>query len=108
MAADLISDYSLIDGIETVSVFDVSGNTTDSSVSALAGNVTVIESSGTYVSAPDTKGCQWTLYAATISFVPAPGDKITDGGGQAWTVRSVETVSILSADYKYICSTTAQ
>jgi hypothetical protein len=104
--ADLVNDYQYLDGTEIVSVLDVSANTTDSSVTAMNGTRIVLEASGSPAPSDPVK-MEWTLYAATMSFVPAPGDKITDSESTIWTIHNVQTVQILTADYKYNCTTTS-
>lgn len=109
LAADLANDYQFVDGTETVSVTDTSAGTTFlESISALRGRQLMSESGGSPAAGPEIIDVEWTLYAATMNFTPAPGDVITDSSIVKWTIASVQTVRILNTAYKHICVTRKQ
>jgi hypothetical protein len=94
LATDIAGDMADFDGLETVSLFDVSANTTDASVSALrrAVNYSPTQAGGSLGVKP-TKTV-WHIQQSTTDIVPDEGDTITDASSVVWTIDSVDKATL--------------
>jgi hypothetical protein len=98
LAADIASDLAGFDGVETVSHFCQSTNTTDSAVTGL--QRTTLQAAGGEIEPRDTV---WHLQANTVTTAPVPGDSITDGDGVVYTITGVST-QVMETIYRCQCT----
>ena len=93
LAADLAADMADFDGVETVSLHDVSANTTDASVTGLRRAVDQnLQPGGALGVQPQL--AVWHIQQSTTSIVPAIGDTITDSSSVVWTIDSVQKATL--------------
>ena len=94
LADDIAGDMADFDGLETVSLYDVSANTTDASVSALrrAVNYSPTQAGGSFGVNP-TKTV-FHIQTSTTAIIPAEGDTITDSASTVWTIDSVDKATL--------------
>ena len=94
LAADIANDMATFDGIETVSLYDKSGDTTDATVTGLRRALShrEVQLGGSVgINPTDTV---WHLQANTTDIVPDVGDTITDGDAVVYTILSVESATL--------------
>jgi len=89
LSTDIASDMATFDGTETVSLWDASANTTDSSVTALRRALSHREVmlNGPVGIEPDD--LVFHLQGNTTAITPTSGDTITDSGSVVYTILSV-------------------
>jgi len=89
LAASIADDMATFDGLETVSLCDVSAATTDATVSALRRSLSIREVSIGGPVGLEPGDVTFHLQANTTAIVPANGDTITDSDSVVWTILSV-------------------
>ena len=94
LAADIASDMATFDGVETVTLTDVSASTSDTSVTGLRGPLSFRETMLNGPAGLEPGDMAWNLQANTTAIVPAPGDTITDGDSVVWTILSVAKMTL--------------
>ncbi|MHC4526412.1 MAG: hypothetical protein ACYS29_00935 [Planctomycetota bacterium] len=102
LADDIASDLADFDGTETVSLYDQSANTTDSSVTALR---RVLSHRDVQMGSPlglEPDDTVFHLQLNTTSIVPTGGDKITDSGSVLYTILSAHKET-LNTRWRCIC-----
>ncbi len=92
-----------MDGIETVSLYDQSADTIDSSVTGLRRALTYRDVMLGGSIGLEPTGCAWHLQANTTSITPEAGDKITDSGSIAYTILSVSQET-LKTRWRCLCN----
>jgi len=102
LASSIANDLAAFDGIETVTLGDVSAGTTDTSVTALRRELTFREVAMGGPLGTESGDITWHLQANTTAIVPANGDTITDGDSVVWTILSV-TKTTLGSRWRCVC-----
>ena len=102
-ANSLASDYSIIDGIERVTVRDESEGTTATNVAAKRSQLSFRELSFGGGAGYDATDVAWRLYADTIAFVPKPGDVVREATGETWTIVSMTAGRVGNVIISYRC-----
>ena len=102
LATDIASDMATFDGLETVTLYDQSANTSDTSVSALRRALShrEVQLNGPIGIEPSDVACH--VQANTTAIVPVPGDSITDSGSVVFTILSVSK-DTLGSRYRCVC-----
>ena len=93
LAAAIADDMDLFDGLESVTLTHTVSGETDAVSKALPRAVTTREaaaSNGKYTASD----VNWHLKASEVSSRPVPGDTITDGDGDVWTVLDVQKATL--------------
>lgn len=101
LGLSLQEDYSVIDGIDRVTVKDESTKAVASSVIAKRSNLSNKEMNAN--SGYDGTETVWRLWADTIPFQPRPGDTVKESTGEIWVVDSVTTSRIGKRIITYRC-----
>ena len=94
LATDIASDMAGFDGVETVTLTDVSAGTSDTSVTGLRGPLSHREVMMNGPAGLEPGDVAWNLQANTTAIVPIPGDTITDGDSVVWTILSVTKATL--------------
>jgi len=103
LADDIATDMAdLFDGTETVSLYDKSANTTDSSVTALPRQIRRTEIEAAVELGLQPIDCIWHVQTSTTDIVPEPGDEITDTSSNVWTILA-SSKDTLGTRYKCAC-----
>ena len=89
LATDIADDMAGFDGVETVTLTDVSASTSDATVTGLRGPLSHREIMMNGPAGLEPDDMVWNLQANTTAIVPVPGDTITDGDSVVWTILSV-------------------
>lgn len=102
LATDIASDLAIMDGVETVSVYSQSANTTDSAVTALRGPLSHRELMGGGPVGLESKDVVFQLQENTVTTAPENGDKITDAGSVAFNILSAQKMT-LGTRWRCLC-----
>ena len=102
LATDIASDLADFDGVETVSLYDQSADTTDASVTALRGPLSHRELQQGGPLGIEPHDVVFNIQANTTSIVPQPGDTITDGDNIVFQVLSVDKKT-LGTRWRCVC-----
>ncbi len=94
LATDIADDMAGFDGIETVTLTDVSASTSDATVTGLRGPLSHREIMMNGPAALEPDDMVWNLQANTTDIVPVDGDTITDGDSVVWTILSAKKTTL--------------
>ncbi|KKN80768.1 hypothetical protein LCGC14_0325740 [marine sediment metagenome] len=102
LATDIASDLATMDGIETVTLYDASADTTDTSVTALRRALSHREVQLGFPAGIEARDVAFHLQANTTAIVPVAGDTITDSGSVVFTILSVSK-DTLGTRWRCLC-----
>jgi hypothetical protein len=101
-ATDIQGDYSIIDGIERVTVRNPAEEVTCTHVAAKRSNIGMLELSAAGYEANDIA---WRLWASTCKVSPRQGDTIRENDGTVWTILSIRPSMMgrVVINYRCVC-----
>lgn len=104
IATTLVDDSAIVDGLETVTVYDVSAATSCADVPALSSALSYRELAANGGAGYEPTDQAWRLWTDNLTFVPAQGDSITTAAGVVWTILSVGETNIGPTPTSYRCT----
>ena len=102
LATDIASDMVQFDGLETVTLYDQSANTSDASVSALRRALSHREVQLNGPVGIESSDVAFHIQVNTTAIVPVPGDTITDSGSTVFSILSVSK-DALGTRFRCLC-----